>query len=135
MITFKELAVTLEAVRVVNMVQRRKMARRMARLAKSSAFKNKVARAKLRVASPAKIAIKARKLAKKKILNKFYPNYNKLAPMAKIKIDQKVASKYGGAIDKIAKRALVKVKKNELIKVKKARAAKANKADDKIGKI
>ena len=55
--------------------------------------------------------------------------------MAKIKIDQKVASKYGGAIDKIAKRALVKVKKNELIKVKKARAAKANKADDKIGKI
>ncbi len=89
----------------------------------------------LRIASPAKIAIKARKLAKKKIVDKFYPNYKKLSPQGRIKIDQKIAAKYSGAIAKIAKRALLTVKKNELIKVKKAKAAKKAKADDKIGKI
>ena len=55
--------------------------------------------------------------------------------MAKIKVDQKIAAKYGGAISKIAKRSLVKVKKAELVKVKKARAARAKKKDEKAGKI
>ena len=134
-ITFSDLAKNLEELRVVNMMQRRKIARRMKRLAKSSAFRKKKERAMLRIASPAKIRIKAQKMAKKKIVNKFYPNYKQLSPMAKIKVDQKIAAKYGGAISKIAKRSLVKVKKAELVKVKKARAARAKKKDEKVGKI
>ncbi len=42
--TFKELVKDIQELRVVNMIQRRKLARRMARLAKSSAFKHKKAR-------------------------------------------------------------------------------------------
>ena len=134
-LTFKELAQTLEELRVINMMQRRKIARRMKRLAKSSAFKKKKERSMLRRSSPAKLAIKAKKMAKAKIVKKFYPNYKELSPMAKIKIDQKIASKYGAAISKIAKRSMIKVKKMDMLKVKKARAAKSKKSDDKIGKI
>tara|TARA_B100001094_G_scaffold333169_1_gene409209 strand:+ start:4036 stop:4443 length:408 start_codon:yes stop_codon:yes gene_type:complete len=132
---FKELAKDLEEIRVVNMVQRRKMARKMRMLAKSSAFKAKKARSMLRVASPEKIQMKARKLAKKKIVGKYYPNYNDMSPQMKIKVDQRIASRFGAIIGKIAQRAVKNVRRNEILKVKKARAAKANKADEKIGKI
>jgi len=132
---FKELAKDLEEIRVVNMVQRRKMARKMRKLAKSSAFKAKKARAMLRIASPEKIQMKARKLAKKKIVSKYYPNYNDMSPQMKIKVDQRIASRFGAIIGKIAQRAVKNVRRNEILKVKKARAAKANKADEKIGKI
>jgi len=132
---FKELAKDLEEIRVVNMVQRRKMARKMRKLAKSSAFKAKKARAMLRIASPEKIQMKARKLAKKKIVGKYYPNYNDMSPQMKIKVDQRIASRFGAIIGKIAQRAVKNVRRNEILKVKKARAAKANKADEKIGKI
>ena len=132
---FKELAKDLEEIRVVNMVQRRKMAGKMRKLAKSSAFKAKKARAMLRIASPEKIQMKARKLAKKKIVGKYYPNYNDMSPQMKIKVDQRIASRFGAIIGKIAQRAVKNVRRNEILKVKKARAAKANKADEKIGKI
>ena len=132
---FKELAKDLEEIRVVNMVQRRKMARKMRKLAKSSAFKAKKARAMLRIASPEKIQMKARKLAKKKIVGKYYPNYNDMSPQMKIKVDQRIASRFGAIIGKIAQRAVKNVRRNEILKVKKARAAKANRADEKIGKI
>ena len=132
---FKELAKDLEEIRVVNMVQRRKMARKMRKLAKSSAFKAKKARAMLRIASPEKIQMKARKLAKKKIVGKYYPNYNDMSPQMKIKVDQRIASRFGAIIGKIAQRAVKNVRRNEIQKVKKARAAKAKKADEKIGKI
>ena len=132
---FKELAKDLEEIRVVNMVQRRKMARKMRKLAKSSAFKAKKARAMLRIASPEKIQMKARKLAKKKIVSKYYPNYNDMSPQMKIKVDQRIASRFGAIIGKIAQRAVKNVRRNEILKVKKARAAKANRADEKIGKI
>ena len=132
---FKELAKDLEEIRVVNMVQRRKMARKMRKLARSSAFKAKKARAMLRIASPEKIQMKARKLAKKKIVGKYYPNYNDMSPQMKIKVDQRIASRFGAIIGKIAQRAVKNVRRNEILKVKKARAAKANRADEKIGKI
>ena len=132
---FKELAKDLEEIRVVNMVQRRKMARKMRKLAKSSAFKAKKARAMLRIASPEKIQMKARKLAKKKIVGKYYPNYKDMSPQMKIKVDQRIASRFGAIIGKIAQRAVKNVRRNEILKVKKARAAKANRADEKIGKI
>ena len=58
----------LDELRVVNVMQRRKIARRMARLAKSSAFKKKKERSLLKIASPEKQAIKAKKAAKKLII-------------------------------------------------------------------
>ena len=135
MISFKELANNLKEIRVVNMMQRRKMARKMRILAKSSAFKAKKARSMLRIATPEKIQMKARKLAKKKIVGKYYPNYKDMSPQMKIKVDQRIASRFGAIIGKIAHRAVKNVRRNEILKVKKARAAKANKADEKIGKI
>ena len=124
MITFKELYSNLEELKKVNLAQRRKQAIRMAKLAKSSAFKKKVERSKLRVASPDKIRVKAAKLAKQKVLDKFYPQYKEMPVQQRVKIDQMVAAKYGGMINKIATRSVKVVKKKELEKVKQARMRK-----------
>ena len=97
---------------------------RMKRMAKSSAFKAKKKRMKLRIASPEKIVVKARKLAKQKILNKFYPNYKEMGLQQRVRVDQIISMKYGGMIDKISKKVVRVVKKKEVIKVKKAREAK-----------
>ena len=75
MITFLELYSNLDELKKVNLAQRRKQAIRMKRMAQSSVFKTKVAKSKLRIASPEKIKIKAAKLAKQKVLDKFYPRY------------------------------------------------------------
>ena len=64
--TFLEKYDELSEFRVVSKAQRKKMGMRMKRMAKSSAFKAKKARNKLRIASPEKILMKARKLAKQK---------------------------------------------------------------------
>ena len=61
MITFKELYSNLDELKVVNIAQRKKMAIRMKRMTQSSAFKQKVARSKLKIADPAKMQIKAAK--------------------------------------------------------------------------
>ena len=124
MITFKELYSNLEELKKVNLAQRRKQAIRMAKLAKTSAFKKKVERSKLRVASPEKIKTKATKLAKKKVLDKFYPNYKDMPIAQRVKIDQMVNQRYGAMINKIAMKAVKVVKKNELQKVKDARQSK-----------
>ena len=121
MITFKELYSNLDELKKVNLAQRRKQAIRMAKLAKSSAFKKKKERAQLRVASPEKIKVKAAKLAKQKVLDKFYPQYKEMPIAQKVKIDQIVAAKYGGMINKIATKSVKVVKKKELLKVKQAR--------------
>ena len=122
--TFSELYSDINELKRVNLAQRRKQARRMAKLAKSAAFKKKVERSKLRVASPEKIKVKAAKLAKKKVLDKFYPQYKEMPVQQRVKIDQMVAAKYGGMINKIATRSVKVVKKKELEKVKQARMRK-----------
>ena len=124
MITFSELYSDINELKKVNLAQRRKQAKRMAKLTKTAAFKKKVERSKLRVASPEKIKVKAAKLAKKKVLDKFYPNYKDMPLQQRVKVDQMVAAKYGGMINKIAMRSAKVVKKNELIKVKQARLKK-----------
>ena len=124
MISFSELYSHINELKQVNLAQRRKQALRMKKLAKSAAFKKKVERSKFRVASPEKIRVKAQKLAKKKVLDKYYPNYQNMPMMQKIKIDAIVAQKYGGMINKIATKSLKVVKKNELQKVKDARQSK-----------
>ena len=54
----------LDELRVINVAQRRKIARRMARLAKSSAFKKKKERSLLKIASPENKQSKQEKLLK-----------------------------------------------------------------------
>ena len=126
MISFSELYSHINELKQVNLAQRRKQALRMKKLAKSAAFKKKVERSKFRVASPEKIRVKAQKLAKKKVLDKYYPNYQNMPMMQKIKIDAIVAQKYGGMINKIATKSLKVIKKNELQKVKDARDTRSN---------
>ena len=122
--TFSELYSDLFELKKVNIAQRRKQARRMAKIVKTSAFKRKVELSKRKVASPEKIRVKAAKLAKKKVLDKFYPQYKEMPVQQRVKIDQLVSAKYGGMINKIATRSIKVVKKKELQKVKDARAAK-----------
>ena len=126
MITFLELYSNVNELKKVNLAQRRKQAIRMAKMTKSSSFQMKVARSKLKVASPEKIRVKAQKLAKKKILAKFFPKYNEMPIVQRVKIDAIVAQKYGAMINKIAIKSVKAVKKNELEKVKKAKEAKTN---------
>ena len=121
MITFLELYSNVNELKKVNLGQRKKMAIRMKKMAQSSAFKAKVAKSKLRVASPEKIKVKAQKLAKKAVLKKFYPKYDDMPVAQRIKIDQIVSAKYGGMINKIATKSVKIVKAKEIEKVRTAR--------------
>ena len=107
--------------RFIDKAQRKKMKIRMQRLAKSGAFQAKKARAMKRMPDAAKIMVLAKKAAKKVILKKFYPKYAQMSMMAKIKIDQKIATKYGAMIDKIAKRQIPKIKVAAKARVKAAK--------------
>ena len=122
--TFLELYSELSELKKVNIAQRRKQAIRMKKLTQTSAFKKKVERSKLRVASPEKIRVKAQKLAKQKVLDKYFPKYKEMPIAQRVKIDAIVAQKYGGMINKIATRSVKVVKKKELEKVKQARMRK-----------
>jgi len=121
MITFLELYSNLNEFKVINKAQRKKMALRMKKITQSSAFKTKVAKSKLKVASPEKIKVKAAKLAKQKVLDKFYPKYKEMPVAQRVKIDQIVAVKYGGMINKIAAKSVKVVKAKEIEKVRVAR--------------
>jgi len=108
--------------RVVSVVQRKKMARRMAKMAKSSSFKMKKKKSMLRMRNPAKLAMVARKKTIQMFRDKFYPSYKDMSLQQKVKIDQLVMTKYGKKIDKISKKMAMKLKKTELERIKKARA-------------
>ena len=112
--------------RFIDKAQRKKMKIRMQRLAKSGAFQAKKARAMKRMPDAAKIMVLAKKAAKKVILKKFYPKYAEMSMMAKVKVDQKIATKYGAMIDKMARKQIPKIKKAALARVK---AAKEKKPD------
>ena len=116
----------LSEFRVINKAQRRKIALRMKRLTKSAAFKKKVARSKFRIASPEKQKVKAAKLAKQKVIDKYYPKYKEMGLAQRIKIDQLIQQKYSGMINKLTMKLARVVKKKEIEKVKKARMAKQN---------
>ena len=121
MIKFSELYSQIDEFKVISKAQRKKMALRMKKITQSSAFKKKVEKSKLKVASPEKIKIKAAKLAKQKVLDKFYPNYKEMAVAQRVKVDQIVAQKYGGMINKIAMKSVKIVKAKEIAKVRTAR--------------
>jgi len=124
MITFSELYSNLDELKKVNLAQRRKQAIRMARITKTSAFKKKVEKSKLKVLPPEKLKLKAQKKAKETIINKYFPKYKDMDMMGRYRIDQIVATKYGAAITKIATKIMPKMKAMEVQKVKDARQAK-----------
>ena len=108
--------------RVIGKAQRRKIARRMARLVKTAGFKTKVKRSMLRIASVAKQKVKAAKLAKQQVIDKYFPTYKSMSLPQRVKTDQKIQQRYGGLINKLTVKKMKVVKKKEIEKVKKARA-------------
>ena len=121
---FKELQSEVNQItefRFVNKAQRKKKKIRMQKLAKSGAFHAKKARAMKRLPDAGKLMVLAKKAAKKVILKKFYPKYAEMSMMAKVKIDQQIATKYGAMIDKMAKKQLPKIRKAAQLRVKAAK--------------
>ena len=112
--------------RVIGKAQRRKIARRMARLVKTAGFKKKVERSKRKIASFAKQKVKAAKLAKQKVIDKYFPTYNNMSLPQRVKTDQKIQAKYGGMINKLSVKLMRVVKKKEIEKVKKSREKTAD---------
>ena len=107
----------------VDIVQRKKQARRMARLAKSSAFQRKKQRSLLKPRDTAKLTVVARKKTIQKFRDKFYPDYESMAISQKVKVDQIIQQKYGKRIDAISKKMVAKLKSAEKERVAQARKA------------
>ena len=116
MITFEQLSEKL-----VNVAQRKKQARRMAKLARSPAFQFKKKKAMLKMRNPAKLHMAARKKTIQKFRDKFYPSYDEMPLQQKVIVDQRLMAKYGSKIDKISKKVAMKLKKQELERIKQAR--------------
>ena len=106
--------------RVIGKAQRRKIARRMARLVKTASFKKKVERAKKKIAS----------FAKQKVIDKYFPSYDQMSLPQRVKTDQKIQAKYGGMINKLSVKLMRVVKKKEIEKVQAFRQSVADKGDD-----
>lgn len=117
---FKEL---YEGIKKVDVVQRKKMARRMAKMAKSKSFQFKKQKAALKMRDPAKLQAVAKKKVVKSFRDKFYPGYEQMSLQQRVVADQKLNQKYGKKIDKMVKKAVMKLKKQEVERVKQARAA------------
>ena len=120
---FDKILDELTEFRVIGKAQRRKIARRMARLVKTAGFKTKVKRSMLKIASVAKQKVKAAKLAKQKVIDKYFPSYKSMGLPQRVKTDQIIQQRYGGMINKLSLKLKKVVKKKEIEKVKKARAS------------
>ena len=108
---------------VASVVQRKKMQRRMAKMAKSPVVQMKKQRARLKMRSPAKLAILARKKTIQSFRDKFYPSYGEMSLQQRVKVDQMIMQKYGKKIDAISKKAAKILQKQEVERVKKAKEA------------
>ena len=108
--------------KVMSVTQRKKAARRMAKIARSPATQAKRKKAMLKMRNPVKLAMVARKKTIQAFRDKFFPQYDDSSLQQRVKIDQIVMAKYGKKIDKISKKMLIKLKKKELERVKIARA-------------
>ena len=107
----------------VDVIQRKKQARRMAKLAKSPSFQLKKKRALLKFRSADKIDAAARKKTIQSFRDRFYPQYNEMSLQQRSVVDQKLLQKFGAKIDKISKKMAMRLKKDEVERVKQARAA------------
>tara|TARA_R110000822_G_scaffold240146_2_gene369740 strand:+ start:313 stop:693 length:381 start_codon:yes stop_codon:yes gene_type:complete len=103
--------------KVVNVVQRKKLARRMSKLAKSSAFQAKKKRTLMRIRSSAKLLSAAKKKTVMAFRLKLYPGYKDMAMPQKVKADQVVLQRFGAKIDKVAKKTAKKMKAKEVERI------------------
>ena len=106
---------------VMSVSTRKKMSKRMAKLARSPAVKAKKARTRLKVRNTAQLTIVARKQALKTIKLKYYPTYDEMPMAQRIKVDQKIQQKYGKIIDKMVKKKMTALKSAEVARVAKAK--------------
>jgi len=106
----------------VNIVQRQKQARQMARLVKQPSFQMKKARTLLKRRDTGKLALVAKKKVTNKFRQKFAPDYKDMNPQQKIVIDQKVQQRFGVKIAKVVKKLIPKLKAAEGERVQKAKA-------------
>lgn len=123
--SFDDLMLELSERKVLSVSQRRKMGLRMKKMMKNPAVQAKIARMKKKLASTSKIQQRANKAAKQIIIKKFAgmdkQDYANLPLMQRQALDDRIVSKKGAAIKKIAKKLMVKMKKDELERLKKAR--------------
>jgi hypothetical protein len=108
---------------VASVVQRKKLQRRMAKMAKSPVIQMKKKRAMLKMRNPAKLALLARKKTIQSFRDKFYPGYGEMSLQQRVKVDQMIMQKYGVKIDKISKKAAKVLQQQEVERVKKAKEA------------
>ena len=113
--------------KVVSVVQRKKQARRMAKLARSASFQAKKKRTMMRVRSSQKLLLVAKKQTLMNFRKKAYPNYNDMSIPQKVKADQVIMQRFGPKIDKVAKKVAKKLKSKEAERVAKLKAS----ADEK----
>ena len=106
---------------VASVVQRKKLQRRMSKMAKSPVIQMKKQRAMLKMRNPAKLAQLARKKTIQSFRDKFYPGYGDMSLQQRVKVDQMIMQKYGVKIDKISKKATKLLQKAEVERVKKAK--------------
>ena len=114
--TFKELY------EVASVIQRKKLQRRMAKMAKSPVIQIKKQRAMLKPRNPAKLAQLARKKTIQSFRDKFYSGYKDMSLQQRVKVDQMIMQKYGKKIDAISKKTAKILQKDEIERVKIAKA-------------
>ena len=103
--------------RVVSVTLRKKLARRMSKLAKSSAFQAKKKRTLMRIRSSAKLLGAAKKKTVMAFRKKLYPGYVDMSMPQKVKADQVVLQRFGAKIDKVAKKTARKMKAKEVERI------------------
>ena len=108
---------------VASVVQRKKLQRRMSKMAKSPVIQMKKQRAMLKMRNPVKLAQLARKKTIQSFRDKFYPGYGDMSLQQRVKVDQMIMQKYGVKIDKISKKAAKVLQQQEVERVKKAKEA------------
>ena len=107
-------------------LQRKKLASRMRKMAKSPIVQLKKKRAALKMRNPAKLAVLARKKTIQSFRDKFYPSYGEMSLQQRVKVDQMVMQKYGKKIDKISKKVAKELQRAEAERVTKAKEAQRN---------
>ena len=110
--------------KVVSVVQRKKQARRMAKLARSASFQAKKKRTMMRMRSSAKLLLVAKKQTLMKFRKKLYPNYNEMSMPQKVRADQVVLQRFGPKIDKISQKLAKKLKTKEVERIANLKAPK-----------
>ena len=110
--------------KVVSVVQRKKQARRMAKLARSASFQAKKKRTMMRMRSSAKLLLVAKKQTVMKFRKKLYPTYNEMSMQQKVRADQVVLQRFGPKIDKISQKLAKKLKTKEVERIANLKAPK-----------